>query len=130
MPTIIDDARRLIRSRLADLDAEAKSLERALGSLGKGSGPRRRRLGRPKRAAAGATPRPKGRSSRKRKSARAPRGQRRKQLLAAIKANPGARPAELAGAIGVKPPQVHTLIGKARDDGLIARRGRGYALNG
>jgi hypothetical protein len=131
MPNTLDDARQLIQSRLADLDAEAKQLERALASLGKGSGPRRRR--RPgKRAAAPSAPsKPKRRAPRKRKGAkRAPRGQRREQLLAAINATPGARPAELAKAIGVKPAQVNALIARARAEKLIVKRGAGYALKG
>jgi hypothetical protein len=130
MADTIDAARQLIRSRLADLDAEAKSLERALASLGQGSAHKRRRA-RPRRSApvAAAPPQPRRRASRKRKSSkRAPRGQRREQLLAAIKATPGARPAELAKSIGVKSTQVHTLIAKARAEKLIVKKGKGYAL--
>jgi hypothetical protein len=128
VPTTIDDARSLIQSRLAELDAEAQDLERALVSLGEGRGGRTR----PRRKATTATPvSAKPRVSRKRKSAkRAPRGARREQLLAAVKANPGARPAELARAIGVKPAQVHNLIAKARKEKLLVKRGMGYALQG
>ena len=130
MSNAIDDARQLIRSRLAELDAEAKSLERALASLGQGERPGRRRLGRPRKRAAAATSAPaKRRTARHRKSTkRAPRGQRREQLLAALKANPGARAAELARSMKVKPTQVHALIHKARADKLIVKRGNGYAL--
>jgi hypothetical protein len=130
MPSTIDDARNLIQSRLADLDAEAKSLERALASMGEGSVPRRRRPGRPRKRAATATSTPsKRRSARKRKGAkRAASGERREQLLAAVKDSPGARPAELAKAIGVKPAQVHALIAKARAEKLIVKRGNGYVL--
>lgn len=133
MPNPIDDARQLIRSRLADLDAEAKSLERALGSLGEGSSGRRRRPGRPAKRAATPTDSAatrRKRARRKGKGARAPRGQRREQLLAAIKASPGARPADLARSMGVKPSQVHALIRKARAEKLIVKRGNGYALKG
>lgn len=126
MPNAIADARQLIQSRLRELDAEAQRLERALRSLGEGSGGKRR-PGRPRKRAA-AAPSPSKRARRKRKAARAPRGQRREQLLAAIKANPGARPVELAGAIGVKPAQVHNLIGRARADKVIAKRGKGYVI--
>jgi hypothetical protein len=132
MPNPIDDARQLISSRLADLDAEAKQLQRALAGLGEGSGPYRQRPGRPAKgasAAASASPKPK-RSSRPkpRRSKRAPRGQRREELLAAIKAEPGARPYELAKSLGVNPPQVHALIAKARAEKLIVKKGNGYAL--
>jgi MarR family len=132
VPNPIDDARQLIQSRLADLDAEAKSLERALAGLGEGHAPRTRRTGRPRKRAIAATsarPKPKRRAPRKPKNAqRAPRGQRREQLLAAIKANPGARPSELAKAIGIKSAQIHNLIARARAEKLITTRGKGYAL--
>ena len=127
MPNTIDDARNLIQSRLADLDAEAKRLERALAGLGEGSG-RSRRPGRPRRSAAAtsAPPKPKRRGSRK----RAARGQRREELLVAIKASPGARPSELAKEMGVRSTQVSVLIAKARADKLVINKGEGYALKG
>jgi hypothetical protein len=134
MPNPIDDARNLIQSRLADLEDEADRLERALAGLGERSGQGGRRPGRPgKRAAAAASvpPKPKRHAPRKPKlSKRAPRGQRREELLAAIKAEPGARPSALAKSIGIKPTQVHALIAKARAEKLIVKRGKGYALKG
>lgn len=127
MPEAIDRASTLIQSRLTELDAEARDLERALTSLGEGS-PSRQRPGRPKKAAAVAT-KAKPRSTRKRKTAkRTPRGQRREQLLAAVKANPGARPSELARAIGISANQAHSLIAKARKDKLLVKKGKGFAL--
>lgn len=127
MPNAIDRARSVIQARLAELDAEARDLERALASLGERPAPRRRR-GRPKQAAT-APAKAKPRAPRKRKGAkRAPRGARREQLLAAVKANPGARPSELAGAIGISANQAHSLIAKARADKLLVKKGKGYAL--
>ena len=129
MPSPIDDVRQLIASRLTDLDAEAKQLERVLSSLGSSS---RRRPGRPRKrsdvAASASTERRRPRKGKKGK--RAARGQRREQLLAVVKANPGARPSELAKAIGVKPAQAHALIAKARVEKLIVKSGDGYALRG
>jgi hypothetical protein len=127
MSEAIDRARSVIQSRLAELNAEAKGLERALASLGESAAPRRR-SGRPRKAAA-APAKAKSRTARKRNSAkRAPRGARRKQLLAAVKAKPGARPSELARAIGVSANQAHSLIAKARKDKLLVKKGKGYAL--
>jgi septal ring factor EnvC (AmiA/AmiB activator) len=127
MPTDpLDRARTLIQSRLAELAAEAKDLERALASLGERHAPRRR-PGRPKRATTPA--KAKLASTRKRKSAkRAPRGQRRDELLAALKVNPGARPSDLARQIGISSNQVHVLIAKARKDKLLVKKSKGYAL--
>jgi hypothetical protein len=127
VPDTIDDARQLIESRLAELEIEAEQLERALGSLGEGSGPRRRRRGRPTGAAAAPAKPKRTPAPRRKRSKRAARGQRRDELLAAIKATPGARPSELAKAIGVNPPQVHALIAKARAEKLIVKKGDGYA---
>lgn len=126
----VDDARRLIQSRLADIDAEAERLRRALGGLGEGAAPSPRRASRPAtRVGAKRSDKPRPRAGRRPEaSKRAARGQRREELLAAIKATPGARPAELAAAIGIRPTQVSVLIAKARAEGLIVKRGDGYAL--
>lgn len=110
MPNTIEEARRLIQSRLAALETEARTLRKALEVLGDGA-PTSGRRGRPKerraaRARLAATA-PKPRAAKKapatprRRKVRAPRGQRRQQLLAALRDNPGARPAELAAAIGI-----------------------------
>jgi MarR family len=131
MPDPIDDARQLIQSRLADISAEARQLERALVGLGEGPA-RKRRPGRPpKSASAVATAPRRKRAPRKPKRAkRAARGQRREELLAAVKANPGARPSELAREMGVRPTQVSVLIAKARAEKLVVKKGEGYALKG
>ena len=132
MPDALDDARRLIEARLAEIEPEARRLERAIAILGEGSPSRRRRPGRPRTSeakSAPAPPTPRRPAPRKRKAgSRAARGQRREELLAAIKASPGARPSELAGSIGIRPTQVHALIAKARAEKLIVKRGKGYAL--
>ncbi len=132
MSKTIDDARQLIESRLADLDAEVKRLERAVGSLGEGGGQGRRRLGRPAKgvtAKPAAPSKPKRRASRKPKGAkRAMRGQRQEEFLAAVGSNPGARPSELATTIEIRPTQVHALIANAKAQKLIVKRGKGYAL--
>ncbi|MCW2980478.1 MAG: hypothetical protein JWO14_2205 [Solirubrobacterales bacterium] len=131
MTDTIDDARQLIQSRLADISAEARQLERALVGLGEGT-VRKRRRGRPRGSApALVTPPKRKRAPRKPKRAkRAARGQRREELLAAIKANPGARPSALAKEMGVRPTQVSVLIAKARADKLVVKKGNGYALKG
>jgi hypothetical protein len=127
VPNPISAARQLIQSRLVELDAEASSLRKALASLGERPAPRRR-PGRPK-AASAAPAKSKPRAAGKRKnSKRAPRGQRREQLLGAIKANPGARPADLAREIGISANQVHVLIARAKAEKLIITRGKGYAV--
>lgn len=131
MTDTLDAARQLIESRLSEIRDEESKLERALAHLGKGDvGPRSRR---PRRRASGASvsnpPKSKRRADSEMKpTKRARRGQRREELLAAIKATPGARPSELAETIGVRSAQVSVLIGKARAEKLIVKRGDGYTL--
>jgi hypothetical protein len=131
MPDTIDDARRLIESRLAEIESETVQLERALAHLGENGDRRspRRRAGR--EAGSTATPPTRNgsrKTSRRNAGKRARRGERREQLLASIAANPGARPSELAKAIGIRPTQVSVLIASARAEKLIVKSGDGYAL--
>jgi hypothetical protein len=116
----IDQVRRLIGSRLAELEAETRKLEAALLGLGEESP---RKPGSTRVVMAGSS-----RPTAARRPKRAVRGRRRDELLAAIGANPGARPAELAKAVGIRSTQVHALIAKARAEKLIKKRGKGYAL--
>jgi hypothetical protein len=124
----IDDARRLIESRLAEIEAETSRLDHALPHLGQAEGRPRRRRG--KTTAASPPPAGGGRRkpTRRKVGKRAPRGRRREQLLAAIEASPGARPSELAKTIGIRPTQVSVLIAKGRAEKLIVKSGEVYAL--
>jgi hypothetical protein len=130
MPDPIEGARKLIASRLAELDSEAKQLERALVGLGEGSAPRRR-VGRPRKRAGATSARAKSKShtsGKRRTTKRAARGERQTQLLAAIKANPGHGAADHAKTLGVASSQVHALLRKAQTEKQIVKRGKGYAL--
>jgi hypothetical protein len=113
---LIESARKLIAARLAELESEAKGLERALVSLG-GSPPAKRRRG----------PRRKSTSRRPRKR-RAPRGQRRQQFLAALEKSPGAKATEIAAQLGISANQAYTLAGRLRREGAIRKRGKGYRV--
>jgi len=113
----LDSAADLIREQLRKLDAERARLENALRSLTDhdGSSAKRSR----KRA-----------GPRKAPAKRAKRGQRREQLLAALKKNPGSTPSELAREVGTSPSQVSTLLRKARQEKLVSKRGSKYSLKG
>jgi len=117
MSETIDSARKLITERLRELEAEAKQLERVLKSMGEAD---RSRSVAPKSS--------RKRAAGKRRRSQAPRGRRREQLLAAIKANPGARPSELSRKIGISPSQIHSLIRKATAEKLIVKKDAGYSL--
>lgn len=126
MADTVERARALIEARLGELETEAKELQRAVASLGGSAATRKRRS--PKRRSGKSTAAPSRASAARRRSARAPRGRRREQLLAALKANPGARPADLAREIGISANQTHSLLARARADKLLVKKGRGYAL--
>lgn len=119
MPETIDAVRKLISERLSELETETARLELALKSIGGRDGSR--------------PTAPKSKSKKvaaksRRRRAQAPRGQRREQLLEAIKAKPGIRPSELAAVIGISPGQVSGLLSKVRAQKLIVKKGAGYAL--
>jgi hypothetical protein len=120
----------LIESRLSEIHDETSKLQSALTHLGEGDVEPRSRRPRRKVSAVGTSPRKSKRraGSETKATKRAPRGQRREELLAAIKATPGARPSELAETVGVRPTQVSVLIAKARAEKLIVKSGKGYAL--
>jgi MarR family len=121
MAEAITAAREAIERRIREIEEETTRLKRALAELTEragGRGARRRGSGLRRSA---------GRRGRK----VAPRGQRREQLLAHLERNPGARPAEIARAMGTTPANVQNVLRKAREDGVVRRRSDGgYELAG
>ncbi len=124
MTTALDTATKALTDRISELDADAKKIaaersqiEKALTALGSSnrSSPRGRRgPGRPK----GSTAKPN----------RAPRGQRREQVLSHLSSNSPARPTDIAKAIDASSNQVHGLLSKLRKDKLVRKTGKGYSL--
>jgi DNA-binding CsgD family transcriptional regulator len=106
----IDQAAALIRDQIKTLDQERRNLERALsaltGSNGRTATTRRRRSGN-----------------------RTQRGQRQAQLLKYLRANPEARPRDIANGLGISANHVQALLRKGRADKMVKKqRGGGYAL--
>jgi predicted Rossmann fold nucleotide-binding protein DprA/Smf involved in DNA uptake len=121
--TAIDSAASTLSNRLKELDGQAKQLaderaqvERALAALGKSGNSVSRR----KTTATTST--------RRRSHARAPRGQRREQVLAHLASNSPARPVDIAREVGVSVNQVHGLLAKLKSDKLIRKNAKGYSL--
>jgi hypothetical protein len=109
----IDGARSLIESRLREIEEEAQSLQSALGPLAADAG-----------VTAPARP-----TRRRRKGARrAPRGQRREQFLAAVKARPGATAAEVGKKIGISTNQAYALGQRLLRGGEVKKSGKGYRI--
>lgn len=120
----IDRVRQSIRERLEELDHERDALTRALEAL-TGGGTTGQRM---RRAAAARTSAGNGR--RKGSGKRAPRGQRRDQVLQAL-AGGELGPSAIAREIGVNPTQISSLLRQLASEGKVARTAGGkWALSG
>jgi TolA-binding protein len=112
----IDQVRKLLESRLHELESEARQLAGSLKALD-GDRPRRgRRKGTKRRAA-----RPSGKR-------RAGRGQRRQQFLAAVEKTPGATASKIAKEIGVSASQGYGVARQLVKSGEIRKAGKGYRV--
>ena len=114
---VLDEARDLVKKRLAELDDERKRLERALAELG-GKAARRpgRRPGRPRGSG---------------KKAGAPRRRRRKgtradQAVALVEGSPGISASEIAKAMKIKPNYLYRVLGDLEKEGRVKKKGRQY----
>ncbi len=117
MADSIARARTVIEARLRELNREIDQLEVALRGLRTGA----RSPGTPKR---------RGRSNGQRRGpSRAPRGQRRQQLIDALGKKPGATVAELAKEIGITPNQAHGLVRALRSERIVRKSGRGLRIS-
>lgn len=106
----IDQARKLMKDRLAELNTEREAIEAALGSLDEKSA----------RKSAG--------SKRRRRSVarRARRGERQLQFLTVVRDHPGEPIAELAREMGVRPQQLYPIARRLSDEGEIAKLNGGF----
>jgi sugar-specific transcriptional regulator TrmB len=114
---VLDEARDLVKRRLAELDDERKRLERALSELGG------RVTGRPRRGPG----RPRG----KRKKAGAPRRRRRKgtradQAVALVEEKPGITASEIAKTMKIKPNYLYRVLGDLEKERRVSKKGRQY----
>lgn len=109
MPDVLDQARKVIETRLHELEDEARKLRDALANLDGGRPIRRRR--------------------RRRSTARrAPRGRRQEQFLTAVKKSPGAPVSQIAKGMGVAPQQLYPIGRRLHQRGQIRKQGKGYAV--
>lgn len=119
----IDRVRQSIRERLEELDSERDALMRALDALSGGgtTGQRVRRA---------ATARTASGNGRRKGGKRAPRGQRREQVLQALGGGE-LGPSAIAREIGVNPTQISSLLRQLASEGKVARTSGGkWALSG
>jgi DNA invertase Pin-like site-specific DNA recombinase len=116
---VLDEARDLVKKRLAELDDERKRLERALAELGgKVTGRPGRRPGRPASTSGkGAAPR----RRRRRKG-----GTRADQAVSLVQASPGISASEVAKTMKIKPNYLYRVLGDLEKEGRVKKKGRQY----
>ena len=125
-------AQQLIEEHIDSLGEQKAQLERALAHLngsapaegqgGPGKGGRGGGAGRtPGRGAAGRTPGASG-------GERAPRGARRGEVIADLKANPGSKAGEVASRVAINPNHAQTILGNLVKQGVATKEGRQYTL--
>jgi DNA invertase Pin-like site-specific DNA recombinase len=119
---VLDEARNLVKRRLAELDDERKRLERALADLG---GKVTGRPGRPRGRRPG---RPRGSGTRKAKAA--PRGRRKgtraDEAVALVEKNPGISASEIAKSLKIKPNYLYRVLGDLEKQKRVKKKGRKY----
>ncbi|HEY5052161.1 MAG TPA: hypothetical protein VII45_02000 [Solirubrobacterales bacterium] len=122
---VLDEARSLVKKRLAELDDERKRLERALADLG-GDAPARR-PGRPRGTASKATPTA---STTPRRRRRRSGGTRADQAVALVEANPGINASDIAKQMKIKPNYLYRVLGDLEKEGRVKKQGRQYHAAG
>lgn len=122
---VLDEARDLVKKRLAELDDERKRLERALAELGgkATSGRVGRRPGRPRGSGAGASSSSSAKAGGKR---RRRKGTRADQAVALVEGNPGISASEIATTMKIKPNYLYRVLGDLEKEGRVAKKGRQY----
>ena len=116
---VLDEARALVKKRLAELDDERKRLERALADLSDGKAARRG-PGRPR----GAASRPKKGAPRRRRRRRG--GTRADQAVSLVESKPGINASEIAKTMKIKPNYLYRVLGDLEKEGRVKKKGRQY----
>ena len=113
---VLDDARKLLEERLAELKEEVRRVERAITHLREGTAGRRG-PGRPRKAAGRAgTPR----RRRRRRNTRAD------QAVKLISDNPGVTASEVAKQMKIKPNYLYRVLGDLQKEKRVRKDGRKY----
>jgi hypothetical protein len=116
----IDRVKQSIRERLDEIEAERDQLMKALEALTGSSGSVGGRRGRPPGSGAA-----RGRADKRAAGRRAPRGQRRQQVIDALKGGEMG-PSEIARHIGdVNPTQISGLLRQLASEGVVSRTAEG-----
>ena len=128
---VLDEARDLVKKRLAELDDERRRLERALSELGEKatSGVRRagRRRGRPKGSgkSSGTKKAKRGKKAGTRRRKRS--GTRADQAVKLVQSKPGISASEIAKQMKIKPNYLYRVLGELEKEGRVKKKGRSYS---
>ena len=127
---VLNDARDLVKRRLAELDDERKRLERALSDLGGKKAGRRpgRRPGRPRGSSTKKTKKTKKTSRTKKPARRRSRrgGTRADQAVALIRNKPGITASEIAKTMKIKPNYLYRVLSDLEKQKKVKKKGRTY----
>jgi hypothetical protein len=127
-----EEAQRLIEEHITTLGEQKAQLERALGHLQGSAGAEGQNAGRGRGAGAG-----KGRQAQNAANSgggngaggeRAPRGARRGEVIADLKANSGSKAGEVASRVGINPNHAQTILGNLVKQGVATKEGQQYTL--
>jgi hypothetical protein len=119
---VVDEARQLIHSRLAELEDERKRLEGALKELG--GKVTRRGPGRPRGASKAAPAAAPSGGTRKRRKRRG--GTRADQAVKLIESQPGISASDVAKTMKIKPNYLYRVLGDLEKEGRVKKDGRNY----
>ena len=126
-----DEAQRLIEEHIAMLGEQKAQLERALGHLQGSAGAAEGQNVGGGRGARKGRPAQKGTSaggSNAGGGERAPRGARRGEVIADLKANPGSKAGDVATRVGINPNHAQTILGNLLKQGVVTKEGQQYTL--
>jgi hypothetical protein len=122
-----EEAQRLIEEHITTLGEQKAQLERALGHLQGSAGGEAQNAARGRGAGPGKgrqAPNPGGTGG----GERAPRGARRGEVIADLKANPGSKAGEVASRVGINPNHAQTILGNLVKQGVVTKEGQQYTL--
>ena len=121
---VLDEARDLVKKRLAELDEERKRLERALAELGgKVTG---RAPGSPPRKRSSARKQPHRPPSKHRRRRRRRGGTRADQAVEPDQEEPGISASDIAKSMKIKPNYLYRVLGDLEKEGRVKKKGRQY----
>lgn len=122
--SVLDEASKLIETRLGEIDGETKRLEKALAELGSNNS--RKRPGRPRGSGASKPRATSGAQAQKRRRRKRKGGTRIDQALKLINDQPGINASDIAKKMKIKPNYLYRVLGDLEKEGSVKKDGRQY----